>query len=86
MQKNICQNKEKELKITQQYNFKTSLKKNEIIIAKKKVGRPSKQQNLTNAQKKFIQAWINKNIKLSDCIKFTGLSESTLYNIRKNFI
>lgn len=48
------------------------------------IGRPNKQQNLTNEQKRYIKAWIEKSIKLSDCIKFTGLSEATLYRIKKS--
>lgn len=48
------------------------------------IGRPNKQQNLTTEQKRYIKAWIEKSIKLSDCIKFTGLSEATLYRIKKS--
>ena len=40
----------------------------------REVGRPSKQKNLTTEQERYIKAWISKSIKLSDCIKFTGLS------------
>ena len=49
----------------------------------KEIGRPSKQENLSKEQKRYIKAWINKSIKLSDCIVFTGLSEATLYRIKK---
>lgn len=48
-------------------------------------GRPNKQENLSKEQKRYIKAWIDKSIKLSDCIKFTGLSKATLYRIKLIF-
>lgn len=51
----------------------------------KEVGRPNKQKNLSSEQKRYIKAWIEKSIKLSDCIKFSGLSEATLYRIKRNY-
>lgn len=52
----------------------------------KEIGRPSKQENLSKEQKRYIEAWINKSIKLSDCIAFTGLSEATLYRIKRKIL
>lgn len=48
-------------------------------------GRPNKQENLTKEQQRYIKAWIDKSIKLSDCIKFTGLSSATLYRVKSIF-
>ena len=56
---------------------KISTKKNKVI------GRPNLQENLTVEQKRFIKAWIEKSIKLVDCIKATNLSKTTLYRIKK---
>lgn len=56
-------------------------------ISRKKgkvVGRPNKIENLTTEQKRYIKAWIDKSIKLRDCIKLTGLSSATLYRIKQN--
>ena len=44
----------------------------------------NKQENLTIEQERYINAWLNKSIKLADCIKFTGLSRATLYRIKSN--
>lgn len=58
------------------------------MISKKKnkvIGRPSKIENLTTEQKRYINAWINKSIKLSDCIKLTSIGKSTLFKIKKIF-
>lgn len=54
------------------------------LISKKGdvVGRPNKQENLTKEQERYIKAWLDKSIKLSDCIKFTNLSRATLYRIK----
>lgn len=58
-----------------------------MISAKKGVvvGRPNKQENLSKEQKGIVQAWINKTIKLKSCIKLTGLSQATLYRIKKDW-
>lgn len=61
---------------TDEKGRKVSLKTNRVA------GRPNKQENLTKEQIRYIKAWISKNIKLSDCIKFTGLSKATLYRIK----
>lgn len=50
----------------------------------KVVGRTNKQENLTKEQERYIKAWLSKNIKLADCIKFTNLSRATLYRIKEN--
>lgn len=57
---------------------KISRKKGKVI------GRPNKQENLTKEQERIITGWLNKNIKLRDCIKLTGLSSATLYRIKQN--
>lgn len=59
--------------------------KGRMISRKKRkpVGRPSKIENISSEQKRYILAWINKNIKLSDCINITGFSEATLYRIKR---
>lgn len=52
----------------------------------RETGRPNKQENLTTEQERYIKAWLSKSIKLSDCIKFTGLSSATLYRIKASLI
>lgn len=47
------------------------------------VGRVNKQENLTASQKAIIKSWIKKDVKLSECIQSTGLSEATLYRIKR---
>lgn len=56
---------------------KVSKKKNKVV------GRPSKIENLSSEDKRYINAWINKAIKISDCKKNTGLSKTTLFRIKK---
>lgn len=52
----------------------------------KEVGRPNKQKNLSTEQKRYIKAWLSKSVKLSDCIKLSGLSRATLYRIKKDLV
>lgn len=59
---------------------KISRKKNKVI------GRPNKIENLSTEQKRYIRAWINKSIKISDCVKNTGLSKASLFRIKKHII
>ena len=59
---------------------KLSIKKNKVV------GRPNKQENLSQEQKRYIEAWIAGNIKTKDCIKATGIGKSTLFVIKKNII
>lgn len=54
-----------------------SRKKNKVL------GRPSKSENLNTEQKRYIKAWIDGTIKISDCIKNTGIKKTTLYKIKK---
>ena len=66
--------KEREKIITRQKEAYAALERDEKgrLISKKKkkvLGRPSKIDNLTLEQKRFINAWIDKSIKISDCIK-----------------
>ncbi len=56
-----------------------SKKKNKVI------GRPNKIENLTTEQKRYIKAWIDGSIKISDCIKNTGIKKTSLYKIKKLF-
>lgn len=68
------------------YNTLPKDEKGRLVSRKKNkaVGRPNKQENLTKEQERFIEAWISDSIKLSDCIKATGLSQATLYRIKVN--
>ena len=68
------------------YNVLETDKKGRKISRKKGkiVGRPNKIENLTTEQKRYVKAWIDKSIKLRDCIKLTGLSSATLYRIKQN--
>ncbi|MBS9776145.1 MAG: recombinase family protein [Fusobacterium sp.] len=50
------------------------------------IGRPNKIENLSTEQKRYIRAWIDGSIKISDCIKNTKLSKSSLFRIKKNQI
>ena len=52
----------------------------------REVGRPNKQKNLTTEQERYIKAWLSKSIKLSDCIKLSGLSRATLYRIKGSIL
>lgn len=80
--------KEREKIIIRQKEAYETLKKDDKgrMISRKKgkvIGRPNKQENLSNEQKRLIKNWINKELKLRDCIKLTGLSNSTLHRIKK---
>lgn len=48
---------------------KISKKKNKVL------GRPNKIENLTTEQKRYIKAWIDGSIKMSDYIKNTGIKK-----------
>lgn len=50
----------------------------------KRTGRPSKREELSSSQRGYVKAWLEKNIKLSDCIDSTGLSRATLYRLKKD--
>ena len=63
---------------TDEKGRKISKKKNKVV------GRPNKLENLTTEQKRYIKDWIDKSIKLRDCIKLTELSSATLYRIKQN--
>lgn len=80
---------EEELNRTKQRQIEgyKSLKRDEKnrMVSKKGevIGRPNKQESLTKEQDRYIKAWLDKSIKLADCIKFTELSRATLYRIKK---
>ncbi|CAL7886817.1 resolvase, N-terminal domain protein [Fusobacterium necrophorum subsp. funduliforme ATCC 51357] len=59
---------------------KISKKKNKVV------GRPSKIENLSLEQKRYIEAWIQGNIKISDCIKNTRIGKTSLFKIKKSFM
>ena len=59
---------------------KNSKKKNKVV------GRPSKIENLTKEQERYIKAWIEGNIKISDCIKATEIKKTSLFKIKKLFL
>lgn len=80
--------KEREKILERQKEAYAALERDEKgrLISKKKkkvVGRPSKIENLTLEQKGFINAWINGTIKISACIKATGIKKTTLFKIKK---
>ena len=55
---------------------KISRKKNKVI------GRPNKIENLTNEQKRFINIWLEGQLRTTDCVKIKHLSRSSLYRIK----
>lgn len=80
--------KENEKRKNRQNEAYASLEKDEKgrMISRKKnkvLGRPSKSENLNTEQKRYIKAWIDGTIKISDCIKNTGIKKTTLYKIKK---
>ncbi len=80
--------KENEKRKNRQNEAYASLEKDEKgrMISRKKnkvLGRPSKSENLNSEQKRYIKAWIDGTIKISDCIKNTGIKKTTLYKIKK---
>lgn len=50
----------------------------------KVTGRPSNRENLTTQQERIIDNWLEKRVKLAECIQITGLSRATLYRIKKS--
>lgn len=62
---------------TDEKGRKISKKKNKVV------GRPSKIENLSLEQKRYIEAWIQGNIKISDCIKNTRIGKTSLFKIKK---
>jgi len=52
----------------------------------KVTGRPSKRGELSKEQERYIKAWLDKSIKLSDCIGSTNLSRATLYRIKEDMM
>lgn len=59
---------------------KISKKKNKVL------GRPNKLENLTNEQKRYIRAWIDGLIKMSDCIKNVGIKKTSLYKYQEEIM
>lgn len=49
----------------------------------KPIGRKNAYENLTREQEKYIKLWIEKRITTEECIKFTNLSRSTIFRIKK---
>jgi len=82
----ILKRKKKRQRQKEAYNVLETDRKGRKISRKKGkvVGRPNKIENLTTEQKRYIKAWIDKSIKLRDCIKLTELSSATLYRIKQN--
>lgn len=58
----------------------------EYIIKQKNREEPNKQENLTTEQERYSKAWLSKSIKLTDCIKLSGLSRVTFYRIKASLI
>lgn len=50
----------------------------------KPLGRPSKVDNLTDEQDESIILWIDGKLSITDCIKITKLSRSTLFKFKKD--
>lgn len=80
--------KENEKRKNRQIEAYASLEKDEKgrMISRKKnkvLGRPNKSENLTTEQKRYIKAWIDGSIKISDCIKNTDIKKTTLYKIKR---
>jgi recombinase len=62
---------------TDEKGRKISKKKNKVV------GRPNKLENLTTEQKRYIRAWIEGSIKISDCIKNVGIKKTSLYKYQE---
>ena len=52
---------------TDEKGRKISKKKNKVV------GRPNKLENLTTEQKRYIRAWIDGFIKITDCVFVVGV-------------
>lgn len=65
---------------------KLSNKKKDKNGNKKICGRPNLIENLTKRQKQQIQLWIDKKLKLKECIELTKLSRATLYRVKENWL
>lgn len=81
--------KEREKIVTRQKEGYDALSTDEKGRKKKKkknkvIGRPSKVENLSSEQRRYIQAWMNGSIKISDCIKNIGIGKTSLFKIKKN--
>lgn len=62
---------------TDEKGRKISKKKNKVV------GRPNKLENLTTEQKRYIRAWIDGFIKITDCIKNVGIKKTSLYKYQE---
>lgn len=83
----VAENERKNLKKRQReaYENLERDKKGRLVSRKKGTvcGRPNALENLTGRQKQHIQLWIDKKLKLKECIELTKLSRATLYRIKK---
>lgn len=86
----VAENERKNLKKRQReaYNNLERDKKGRLISRKKGVvcGRPNVIENLSKRQKEQIQLWIDKKLKLKECIELTKLSRATLYRIKEKWL
>ena len=86
----VAENERKNLKKRQReaYNNLERDKKGRLISRKKGVvcGRPNLIENLSKRQKEQIQLWIDKKLKLKECVELTKLSRATLYRIKENWL
>lgn len=86
----VAENERKNLKKRQReaYNNLERDKKGRLISRKKGVvcGRPNVIENLNKRQKEQIQLWIDKKLKLKECIELTKLSRATLYRIKEKWL
>ena len=65
---------------------KLSNKKKDKFGNKKICGRPNLIENLSKRQKEQIQLWIDKKLKLKECVGLTKLSRATLYRVKENWL
>lgn len=86
----VAENERKNLKKRQKEAYENLERdtKGRLISRKKGVvcGRPNLIENLTKRQKQQIQLWIDKKLKLKECIELTKLSRATLYRVKENWL
>lgn len=86
----VAENERKNLRKRQReaYNNLERDTKGRLISRKKGVvcGRPNAIENLSKRQEEQIRLWIDKKLKLRECIELTKLSRATLYRIKENWL
>lgn len=86
----VAENERKNLKKRQKEAYENLERdtKGRLISRKKGVvcGRPNAFENLTKRQKEQIKLWIEKKLKLKECVGLTKLSRATLYRIKEKWL